>query len=113
MSFTDKGRNLHGGAIRTRAMVAHAFCAIAESEANAGEMTMALETVGTRSSDHRASSRFGQCRPGAARVQPGTGAARRENRKPGTSLSRSRIERQQISIYIPVSIHSLESRNVL
>jgi hypothetical protein len=45
MIFTDKDRNLNGEAIRTRVMIAHALCAIAESEAHACELTMALKTV--------------------------------------------------------------------
>jgi hypothetical protein len=40
-----KPRQTAGEAIRSRVMVSHALCAIAESELHAGEMTMAAGTI--------------------------------------------------------------------
>jgi hypothetical protein len=45
MSSADREQNLRGEAIRMRAMVAHALCALAYSEAHAGETITATDTV--------------------------------------------------------------------
>jgi hypothetical protein len=45
MSSADTEQSLRGEAIRVRVMVAHALCAIADSEAHARETRRAMETV--------------------------------------------------------------------
>lgn len=45
MNAINEGRKSIADAIRTRVMVSHALCAIAESETHAGETTKAQETV--------------------------------------------------------------------